>query len=177
MKKTNRINANFEKVSLNQFNENYNFNKGIASNDIIESDYIHLRIPERKTSGSAGYDVIYPYSTSVILKSGDSIIIPTGIKAFMPEGFVLKAYPRSSYGFKYHVMLANTIGIIDQDYYNNESNEGHIFIKLVNNGDKDLIINQGDAFAQMIFEQYFITIDDNVSDIREGGIGSTSKNK
>ena len=86
-------------------------------------------------------------------------------------------FPRSSYGFKYRMQLDNTVGVVDQDYYNNESNEGHIFIKITNDSksDKVLTVNKGDAFAQGIIMPFVITDDDDVTALRTGGIGSTSK--
>lgn len=83
---------------------------------------------------------------------------------------------RSGLGFKYQICLANTIGVVDADYYFS-NNEGHIFIKLVNRGDKSVHINLGDAFAQGIFMEYGITEDDHVETSRNGGFGSTDKNK
>ena len=82
---------------------------------------------------------------------------------------------RSSVGFKYNVRLTNQVGIIDHDYYNNEDNEGHMWFSLQNHGDKDFIVKKGQAFAQGIFMKYLVTDDDNVSKIRESGIGSTNK--
>lgn len=77
-------------------------------------------------------------------------------------------------GFKYHVGLANTVGVIDSDYYDSD-NEGHIMVKLVNNGTKNLLINKGDKIVQGVFVQYGITWDDNVKTSRNGGFGSTGR--
>ena len=78
-------------------------------------------------------------------------------------------------GFKYNGRLCNQLGLIDKDYYNNESNEGHIFIKIKNEGDKEFVVNKGDAIAQGIFMKYLITDDDDTNNVRVGGIGSTNK--
>ena len=85
---------------------------------------------------------------------------------------MLKIYPRSSLGFKYRLRLDNTVGIIDSDYFNAD-NEGHIFIKITNLGDKPLTVEKGKAFAQGVFVEYGITIDDDSVDARTGGFGST----
>ena len=93
----------------------------------------------------------------------------------MQDNNVLKIYIRSSIAFKYDVQLSNSVGIIDADYFGNENNDGHIWIKLINLGNKVLEVNAGDAIAQGIFERYDITDDDvPLSQIRTGGIGSTS---
>ena len=81
-------------------------------------------------------------------------------------------YPRSSFGIKYGITLANTTGIIDADYYNNPKNEGHIFVKLVNNG-KELSVLEGEAICQGIIIPFFKTEDDDTTEERVGGIGST----
>ena len=93
------------------------------------------------------------------------------------EGWVLKIYPRSGLGFKFRLQLNNTVGIIDSDYYYSD-NEGHIFIKITNDSkeNKTLEIKKGDAFAQGIFVEYGITVDDDATEIRNGGFGSTNKN-
>ena len=93
----------------------------------------------------------------------------------MREDYVLMVFPRSGLGFKYRLQLNNTVGIIDSDYYYSD-NEGHIFIKLTNdsNEGKELEILAGEGFAQGIFLQFGITEDDEVSKIRNGGMGSTT---
>lgn len=129
-------------------------------------------LPKRATSGSAGYDFFSPIN--FVLKPGESIKIPTGIKCCMSSRWVLKLYPRSGLGFKYHVQLANTVGIIDSDYFNSKENEGHIMVKLVNYGDSVIDIKRGDALCQGIFSECGFCIDDFGNDIvRDGGFGST----
>ncbi len=153
--------AKFEKVSLSEFLKNG-----------TKEEYDGISLPLRATSGSAGYDFFSPISFT--LKSGESIKIATGIRVKIDEGWVLKIYPRSSLGFKYRLTLNNTVGIIDSDYYNSD-NEGHIFIKLTNCGDKELTVEKGKAIAQGIFIEYGITVDDCCDTERNGGIGSTDK--
>ena len=92
----------------------------------------------------------------------------------MNTSWVLMLYPRSGLGFKYKVRLNNTVGVVDADYYFSD-NEGHIFIKITNEGDKPVIVKTGDAFAQGIFMEYGITEDDRVEESRNGGFGSTDK--
>lgn len=135
-------------------------------------EYNSLLLPKRATSGSAGYDFFAPKEYS--LSPMETVKIPTGIRVKIDDGWVLKIYPRSSLGFKYRLSLDNTVGIIDSDYYYAE-NEGHIFIKMTNCGDKPLIIEKGKAFAQGIFVEYGITVDDDCTTTRSGGIGSTDK--
>lgn len=156
--------ATFEKVSLDEYRKSYD-----------QIGYDHVKLPSRATSGSAGYDF---YMTSNLnLKPGESVIIRTYIKCRIDAGWVLMLFPRSSLGFKYHVSLANTVGIIDSDYYGNDNNEGHIMIKLTNNGEKTVEFSAGDKFCQGIFLPYGITTNDHETDkeVRSGGFGSTGK--
>lgn len=153
--------AQFFKVSQPEFAKDGNIN-----------DYNDILLPKRATSGSAGYDFFAP--TEYTVKSGETIKVPTGIRARIDEGWVLKIYPRSSLGFKYRLRLDNTVGIIDSDYYFAD-NEGHIYIKMTNCGEKDFVIEKGKAFAQGIFIEYGITVDDDCTATRTGGFGSTDK--
>lgn len=168
----------FEKVSYEQFKKDYEdtFKEDIPTLDdeYIKSVYDEIQLPTRATEGSAGYD--FHSTVNVHLVPRDSVKIPTGIRAKMPNNIVLQLYPRSGLGFKYRLQLNNTVGIVDSDYYNSD-NEGHIFIKVTNdsNENKELDINKGDGFAQGIFNKYYVTIDDNVTAKRNGGFGSTSK--
>ena len=110
------------------------------------------------------------------MEPGETLKIPTGIRVEMdPEG-VLKCYPRSGLGFKYRLQLNNTVGIIDSDYFYSD-NEGHMFSKITNdtNEEKTIDIAQGEGFMQGIFVEYGITVDDDVTDVRNGGFGSTTK--
>lgn len=135
----------------------------------------NINLPTRKTSGSAGYDI--EAAEDVIIKPHSSTAVPTGIKAYMDECLVLKIYIRSSLAFKRGLMLANSTGIIDSDFYNNEDNEGHILVGLYNTTDKEIIIKKGERIAQGIFEAYIITENDaeQEKEVRTGGIGSTGK--
>lgn len=139
----------------------------------IRDMYESLELPKRATTGSAGYDFYAPFSFS--LPPATTIKIPTGIRARMEEGWVLKIYPRSGLGFKYRLQMNNTVGIIDSDYFYSD-NEGHIFIKMTNasNEGKTVDVAQGTGFAQGIFLEYGITVDDEAEGVRNGGFGSTT---
>lgn len=170
----------FEKISKEQFTKdmkkNYinTFMNDTELLDFINIVYNDLKSPRRATINSAGYDFFAPFNIN--LSPNESILIPTGIKCNLNNGAVLLSFPRSSLGFKFNLTLANTIGVIDADYYNNNKNEGHIFIKFIN-GKQYLNIKKGDAFCQMIIMNYLITVDDNLHNkkIRNGGIGSTNE--
>lgn len=159
--------AKFEKVSQAQFLKDYEGENAKAVFDDI-------KLPARATSGSAGYDFYAPYSFT--LAPGETLKIPTGLRVKIDEGWVLKIYPRSGLGFKYRLQLNNTVGIIDSDYYNSD-NEGHIFIKITNdsNEGKTIELKKGEGFAQGIFVEYGITVDDEACGVRNGGFGSTTK--
>ena len=133
-----------------------------------------IRLPRRATAGSAGYDFFAPVSFS--LQPGETLRIPTGIRAEIAKGWVLQLYPRSGLGFRYRLQMDNTVGIIDSDYAYAD-NEGHIFIKMTNDSKigKSLHVNAGDGFAQGIFVPFGITQDDNAVGERHGGFGSTTK--
>lgn len=177
----NRI-AEFEKVSYEEYAKSIRRlfpALGLANeefDEIVHDMYDNIEIPSRSTKYSAGYDFKLP--TELELPFGENVTIPTGIKCRIEQGWVLQIYPRSSIGFKYGIELSNSVGIIDGDFYNNESNEGHIMVKLTNKDDtigKKLLLKKGQAICQGIFVQYGITESDNASGTRAGGIGSTDK--
>lgn len=152
----------FEKIGKSEFLK-----------DVPNANYDDIILPKRSTLNSAGYDF---YSViSFTLSPGERRVIPTGIKASMDSNEFLSIYIRSSLGFKWNIRMCNQVGIIDADYYNNSENEGHIFVCLMNEGDKVLEIKKGDRIVQGIFMPFLITDDDKTTDIRMGGIGSTNK--
>ena len=158
----------FAKVSKEQFLYDMNEKYGIRDEDL----YDNIKIPQRATMGSAGYDFYLP--VDIMLSPSHTLLIPTGIKVELDLDKVLEIYPRSSLGFKYRMKICNTVGIIDADYYNNENNEGHIMIKIENCGDDTIKLSAGSAFAQGIIKEYFIVDDDKpVAEMRVGGMGST----
>ena len=136
--------------------------------------YEDIKLPLRATKYSAGYDFYAPFDFT--LKPGETIKIPTGIRAKMREDYALFLLPRSGLGFKYRLQLNNTIGLIDADYFYSD-NEGHIFAKITNDSNEGKVISvkKGEAFIQGVFLSYGITEDDEVNTIRNGGFGSTSK--
>lgn len=167
----------FEKVSYKQFYE--------AMSEIIDAEYKeefiknayeNLPLPQRATSGSAGYDFKAPFSFE--LHPGETLKIPTGIRVKIDEGWWLGCLPRSGLGFKYRFQLNNTMGVIDSDYYESD-NEGHIFAKVTNdsNENKTVSVEAGSGFVQAIFIPYGITYSDSANGVRNGGMGSTDQRK
>lgn len=136
----------FEKISFEQFKKDIKDNKEL---------YESYNIPARSTRYAAGYDfrAIKPFT----LKPGEIKKIPTGIKANMNDDEVLFLVIRSSMGFKYNVRMCNQVGIIDKDYYDNIDNEGHIFVKLQNEGTEDYKVEKNDKMCQGIFVKYLTT--------------------
>lgn len=170
----NRV-AQFEKVSFEQFRNDWIDTFGEKNNVDIKEIYDNIKLPKRATCGSAGYDFFSPID--ITLQPNFTIKIPTGIRCKINDGWVLQCYPRSGLGFKYRLQLNNTVGIIDSDYFYSD-NEGHIMLKITNdtNEAKILKINAGDGIAQGIFVEYGITYDDDADGIRNGGFGSTTNN-
>jgi len=168
----NRV-AKFHKVSYERFLKDWQDSFG-DNEDIVRDIYDNIKLPKRATKGSAGYDFYAPIN--IELKPGETIKIPTGIRVEIAEDWVLKLYPRSGLGFKFRLQLNNTVGIIDSDYFYSD-NEGHIFSKITNDTNEGRVvkINASDGFMQGIFIQYGITEDDEVTEIRNGGFGSTTK--
>ena len=165
--------ARFHKVSFEQFKEGWLGEFPQASDEEIRNIYEEIKLPRRATAGSAGYDFFAP--VNFVLSPGETTKIPTGIRVEMEKNWVLKCYPRSGLGFKFRLQLNNTVGIIDSDYFNSD-NEGHIFVKLTNDTkeNKTLCVEKGTGFMQGIFVEYGITVDDDVTDVRNGGLGSTT---
>lgn len=135
-----------------------------------------IHIPVRKTKGAAGYDVEAAEDIAIpIYKPGiKPTLIPTGLKAYCQEDEYFILVNRSS-GPKKGFLMANSIGIIDHDYYGNESNDGHFYFQYFNCTDHNLEIKKGDIIGQVIFQKFLITDDDNATNTRKGGFGSTDK--
>ena len=129
-------------------------------------------LPTRATMGAAGYD-FYTYG-HITIDPHSIGLVPTGIKAQIDDGYYLQLALRSSTPKKKGLMLANSIGIIDQDYYNNEANEGAIMFQVYNFTDNLVEIEHGERIGQGIFIKYYKTDNDVTSGIRVGGFGSTS---
>lgn len=129
-------------------------------------------MPERKTAKSAGYDICVP--EDVVLQPGVVKLVPTGLKAYMLEDEYLGVHIRSSIAVKKGIMLVNNVGIIDADYYNNEDNEGHIMLALLNTGKEAVVFKKNERVAQGIFYKYLAADDDKANAVRTGGFGSTN---
>ena len=154
----------FEKVSFEEFQK--------ATGLTIE-DYNIYSIPKRSTKNSAGYD--FEALQDFTIKPNEILKIPTGIKAHMAEDEVLMIFIRSSLGFKNNLRMCNQVGIIDSDYYNNEDNEGHIFVCIQNEGNEIKEFKQGDKIVQGIFTRFLTTDnEEKINNNRQGGIGSTN---
>ncbi len=165
--------AKFYKVSYEQFEKTMLEDFSLTKQE-IQNIYEGLKLPKRATKGSAGYDFYTP--VDIHLKPGETTKVPTGIRCEMNPRWVLMIYPRSGLGFKFRLQLNNTVGVIDSDYFYSD-NEGHIFIKMTNDSNEEKVVDVkvGQGFAQGIFMQYGITEDDNVTEERNGGFGSTTK--
>lgn len=153
----------FEKICFEQFC------KDIGNDKDLYDEYI---LPRRATKNSCGYDFFA--MEDMVLHPGEIKKIPTGYKAKFMDNEMLMLVVRSSMGFKYNVRMCNQVGIIDSDYYNNSSNDGHMWVALQNEGNVDYVIKKGTAYCHGIFVQY-LTCDDVVDTVRITGIGSTDK--
>ena len=137
----------------------------------------NINLPERKTKYSAGYDV--ECAEDVIIpsfkKGMKPTLVKTGIKAYMQDNEYLMLVNRSSNPGKKGLVLANSVGIIDKDYYGNSDNDGHFMFAFYNMKEEDIEIKKGDCIGQAIFMPYLLADDDNANGERTGGFGSTSK--
>lgn len=166
--------AKFHKVSEEQFKKDWIDTFGEGADASVKKIYDEIKLPKRATAGSAGYDFYMPITMTIC--PGETVKVPTGIRVEMEQDWVLKCYPRSGLGFKYRLQLNNTVGIIDSDYFYSD-NEGHIFSKITNDSNEGKIVEltAGEGFMQGIFVEYGITVDDDVTAVRNGGLGSTTK--
>lgn len=165
----------FEKISIEQWIKDIK-DEFYLDSVIATEMYKNISLPKRATAHSAGYDFFSPIEFE--LEPNKDIKIPLGIKSYMQEGEVLLIHPRSSLGFKYYCKIANEIPVIDGDYYDNEKNEGHIWLKIRNEGDITMKINEGDAICQGIFMPYLLSDGDSFEgNKRVGGMGSTTTTK
>lgn len=128
-------------------------------------------LPQRATAHAAGYDL--KAAETVNIKPGEIKLVPTGLKAYMQENEVLYLYDRSSNPKKLGLVLANSVGVIDRDYYNNIDNEGHIFIQFKNISKLNVRVEKGTRIAQAVFAPVLLADDDNAAGSRSGGFGST----
>ena len=172
--------AKFEKVNFEQFKTDWLkfFDKNdptssSSSESVMRELYDKIELPVRASGGSGGYDLYSPLSFR--LDPGDDIMIPTGIRIQIDEGWCFVIIPRSGIGNKYYVRIAGTVGLIDNDYYYSKENTGHCYIKIRNEGDKTLYVSRGDRICQGVFLEFGITYDDDVTAVRDGGFGSSGK--
>lgn len=142
-----------------------------------EEKDIHL--PKRSTKYSAGYDIEAAEDTVIPpFKIGDApTLVKTGLKAYMQDDEVLLLYNRSSNPKKRGLVLANSVGVIDKDYYGNPDNDGHFMVSFYNVKEEETVIKKGEAIAQGIFQKYLMTDDDEAKGVRLSGFGSTDKEK
>ena len=138
------------------------------------STYPNVNLPVRATTGAAGYD--FECAENTTIHPHAIVLIPTGIKCQIDDGYYLQLALRSSTPKKKGLMLANSIGIIDSDYYNNPDNEGHIMFQVYNFTDTIVNILKGERIGQGVFMKYYKTDNDVASGIRTGGFGSTLDN-
>ena len=168
----------WEKVSFEQFakdwRKQFDADNDIWTDEAILNIYSNIQLPTRKTARSAGYDLSLPIDIN-FKNDANVITIPTGLKINLKYDRFLGIFPRSSLGFKYYCMLANTVGIIDADYANNEDNEGHIMVKLWCPAKVPFTIEANKGYAQAIILNYDVVDDDTSTGSRTGGIGSTDK--
>lgn len=132
-------------------------------------------LPQRKTAASAGYDLEAAERT--VIGPQQMAMVPTGLKAYMQPDEMLTIHIRSSLAVKRGLVLMNSVGIVDADYYNNEENEGHIYIALWNRGQEAVVIERGERIAQGIFQKYLTVTEDaaGLGSVRTGGFGSTGR--
>ena len=136
-----------------------------------------INLPERKTRCSAAYDIEAAEDVVVpsFKKGMKPTLVATGLKAYMQDDEVLYLYAKSSGFPKKGIVLSNCVGVIDGDYYENETNDGHIMFSIINLKDEDLHIKKGDSIGQAMFSKYLVADDDNATGVRKGGFGSSSE--
>ncbi|HEL1067789.1 TPA: dUTP diphosphatase [Streptococcus equi subsp. zooepidemicus] len=130
-------------------------------------------LPKRETAHAAGYDI--SVAKEVSIAPGEIVLVPTGVKAYMQDGEVLYLYDRSSNPRKKGLVLINSVGVIDGDYYNNPANEGHIFAQMKNITDQTITLSAGERIVQGVFMPFLIADGDQASGERTGGFGSTGR--
>lgn len=133
-------------------------------------------LPKRATKNAAGYDIAAAEDVTIkpFEKGMKPTLIPTGVKAYCAEDEWYMLANRSS-GPKNGFMYPHGFGIIDSDYYNNETNDGHIYVQVINIKDEPLVVKKGDVIGQIVFMKYYLADNDVSSGIRKGGFGSTDK--
>ncbi|NGL83589.1 dUTP diphosphatase [Streptococcus equi] len=140
----------------------------------LVSDFTDTELlPKRETAHAAGYDL--SVAKEVSIAPGEIVLVPTGVKAYMQDGEVLYLYDRSSNPRKKGLVLINSVGVIDGDYYNNPANEGHIFAQMKNITDQTITLSAGERIVQGVFMPFLVADGDQASGERTGGFGSTGR--
>ncbi len=136
-----------------------------------------INLPVRKTKYSAGYDIEAAEDVTIpsFKKGMNPTLVKTGLKAYMQDDEVMLLYNRSSNPKKKGLILANSVGVIDKDYYGNPDNDGHIMFAFYNIKEEDITIKKGEAIGQAIFQKYLTVDNDEAQGERMGGFGSTNK--
>ena len=161
--------ARFEKVSFEQYAKDVGVSE--RTMDALKKDYDEIQLPTRATKLSAGYDFRLPIP-AVFFGGEQAITIATGIRCKMEPGWMLALFPKSGLSFRNGTRLINTIAVIDADFYDSD-NEGHIMVKM--SAEKTLTLSRGDKFVQGIFIPCGLAEEDEVTEVRNGGFGSTGK--
>lgn len=130
-------------------------------------------LPSRGTEHAAGYDL--KAAETITIMPNEIKLIPAGVKAYMQPTEVLFLFDRSSNPKKKGLVLINSVGVIDSDYYNNEGNEGLMFAQMKNITDKPITVNKYDRIIQGVFAPFLIADNDVTGGVRKGGFGSTDK--
>ncbi|EHI73801.1 deoxyuridine 5'-triphosphate nucleotidohydrolase [Streptococcus criceti] len=130
-------------------------------------------LPKRETAHAAGYDLKVAETTKI--EPGEIVLVPTGVKAYMQPGEVLYLYDRSSNPRKKGLVLINSVGVIDGDYYGNPNNEGHIFAQMQNITQEHVTLEIGERIVQAVFAPYLVADGDQAEGVRSGGFGSTGR--
>ena len=135
-----------------------------------------INLPIRKTKYSAGYDIEAAEDVTIpsFKKGMNPTLVATGLKAYMEDDEVLLLYNRSSNPKKKGLIIPNSVGVIDKDYYENPDNDGHFMFVFYNMKEEDIEIKKGEAIGQAIFTKFLITDNDNAEGERVGGFGSTN---
>jgi dUTP diphosphatase len=139
--------------------------------ELVSTESDVTLLPKRATRHAAGYDLKASKDTHI--SPGSIVLVPTGVKAYMGTEEVLYLFDRSSNPRKRGIVLINSVGVIDSDYYDNSGNEGLIMAQFKNISDKVVHIKCGDAICQGVFMPFLIADDDVEGDVRKGGFGST----
>lgn len=163
--------AKFEKVSFGQFIKDSRNLLYDYTDEEMAHVYAGIKLPQRATSGSAGYDFYTPYE--IVLHPHEKTIIPSGIRCEIEDGYMMLGVVRSSIGIKSDINLSNNCMVLDSDYYYAD-NEGHIMIALRNMKGYTVRCLAGERIMQGVFLPFGITLDDDASRKRTGGIGSTN---